>query len=116
MHPADAVSRGIVSHDVVRVHNDRGACLAGVIVTDDVKPGVVVMATGARYDPLEPGVPGTLEIHGNPNVLTHDGGTSGLAQGSCAQSARVEVSKWLAPVPAMTLHRPPSFSSIQAWE
>ena len=34
INPADAVSRGIRDGDVVRVHNSRGACLAGAIVSD----------------------------------------------------------------------------------
>ena len=64
----------------MRVFNDRGACLAARSVTEAVMPGVVVLPTGAWYDPAEPAVPGTLELHGNPNVLTLDKGSSQLAQ------------------------------------
>ena len=45
--------------------------------------GVVVMATGAWFDPRD----AALERHGNPNVLTRDEGTSRLAQGCSALSA-----------------------------
>ena len=35
-----------------------------------------------------------LEVHGNPNVLTRDAGTSKLAQGPTAHSCLVEVEKY----------------------
>ena len=38
LNPADAKARGIRDGDVVRVHNARGACLAGAIVSDTVSP------------------------------------------------------------------------------
>ena len=41
INPADAKARGISDGDVVRVHNSRGACLAGAIVSDTVSAGVV---------------------------------------------------------------------------
>ena len=40
MHPDDARRRGIKDGDIVRVHNARGACLAGAVLTDTVSPGV----------------------------------------------------------------------------
>jgi biotin/methionine sulfoxide reductase len=86
MHPADAAARGLAEGQVVRVHNARGACLAGLRLDEGVLPGVVLMATGAWFDPLEPGMPGSLCVHGNPNVLTADVGTSALGQGPSAQS------------------------------
>ena len=89
--PADAAARGIETGDLVRVFNARGACLAGAFVSDAVRPGVVQLATGAWYDPAEPGTPGTLDRHGNPNVLTLDKGSSRLAQAPSAMTACVEV-------------------------
>jgi biotin/methionine sulfoxide reductase len=91
LHPEDAGARGIADGDVVRLFNDRGACLAGARVTDAVRPGVVVLATGAWYDPEQPGVPGSLDRHGNPNVLTLDKGTSSLAQASSAGTTLIEI-------------------------
>jgi biotin/methionine sulfoxide reductase len=90
IHPADAQRRGIADGDIVRVHNARGACLAGAIVEEGVMPGVVVMSTGAWFDPGD----AALERHGNPNVLTQDVGTSQLTQGSSALSALVDVERW----------------------
>ena len=51
INPADAAPRGIGDGDVVRVFNGRGACLAGALVDAGVMAGVVVMATGAWFDP-----------------------------------------------------------------
>ena len=107
INPADAGVRDIGNGDVVRLFNDRGACLAGAVVTEDVRPGVVVMATGAWYDPLETHEPGALEKHGNPNVLTLDKGTSRLAQGCSALSALVQIEKSEGPHPAVTAFEPP---------
>ena len=91
IHPDDARARGIGDGDTVRLFNDRGQCLAGARVSDAVRPGVVVLPTGAWYDPAEPGEIGALDRHGNPNMLTHDHGTSRLAQATAAHSALVEV-------------------------
>ncbi|MEM7496585.1 MAG: molybdopterin-dependent oxidoreductase [Pseudomonadota bacterium] len=107
MHPRDAEARKLAPGDVVRVHNDRGACLAGLRVSDEVMPGVVQLSTGAWYDPETPGDPGSLCKHGNPNVLTLDKGTSRLAQGPSAHTALVEVSALDAPPPPVTAFDPP---------
>ena len=80
MHPDDARRRGIKDGDVVRVHNARGACLAGAVLTDTMSPGVAKLSCGAWYDPAG-AEDGALCAHGNANVLTHDRGTSKLSQG-----------------------------------
>ena len=102
LHPEDAAARGIVEGDIVRVFNDRGETLAGATLSDAVRPGVVRLATGAWYDPAEPGRIGTLDKHGNPNVLTIDRGTSRLAQGPIAHSALVEIERYDAEPPDIT--------------
>ena len=107
IHPEDATKRGISSGDVVRVFNERGQCLAGAVVTANIQQRAVQLATGAWYDPLEPGVPGTLEKNGNPNVLTLDKGTSKLGQGSSAHTALVEVERYEADPPPVTVFTPP---------
>ncbi|MFJ5297022.1 molybdopterin guanine dinucleotide-containing S/N-oxide reductase [Pseudomonas sp. NPDC088368] len=103
----DAQARGISEGDVVKVWNERGAFLAGVIVSDDIRPGVVQIATGAWYDPLNKAQPRCLEKHGNPNVVTEDIGSSSLSQGCAAQTASVEVEKWVGAVPEITAFEPP---------
>jgi biotin/methionine sulfoxide reductase len=107
IHPDDAARRGIRDGDVVRVFNDRGSCLAGASVTDVVRPGVVQLSTGAWYDPLDPADPDAMCVHGNPNVLTADRGTSRLAQGCSGQHALVEVEPWTGPIPPIRAYDPP---------
>jgi biotin/methionine sulfoxide reductase len=108
MHPDDAAARELRDGDVVRLFNGRGACLAGLVVTDDIRKGVIMLATGAWYDPLEPGAKGTLDIHGNPNMLTIDKGTSKLAQAPISQTALVEVEKWSDPLPDIAVFSQPA--------
>jgi biotin/methionine sulfoxide reductase len=107
IHPADASRRGIRDGDVVRVFNDRGSCLAGAVVSNAVRPGVVQLSTGAWYDPLDPADPDAMCVHGNPNVLTADRGTSRLAQACAGQHALVEVEPWTSPLPPICAYDPP---------
>ena len=88
MHPRTAATRGIEVGSVVRVFNDRGACLAGVALVDDMLEDVVILPTGAWF---EPDLNQNLELNGNPNVLTLDVGTSKLGQGCSANTCLVEV-------------------------
>ena len=107
IHTSDAAARGIAAGDVVRVFNARGACLAGAMLTDDLLAGVAVLPTGAWFDPLKRGVPGSLCVHGNPNVLTRDIGTSKLGQGPSPQSCLVEIERFDGALPPITVHHPP---------
>nr|WP_244592248.1 molybdopterin-dependent oxidoreductase [Azospirillum palustre] len=109
IHPGDAAARGIGDGDVVRVFNRRGAFLAGAVLTDGIRPGVLQIATGAWYDPVDPATDGSLDAHGNPNMVTPDTGTSALAQGCSAQSALVEVERFTAPLPPIRAFQPPRF-------
>ena len=138
LHPADAADRGIAAGDVVRVFNDRGACLAGAVLTADVRRGVVQLPTGAWYDPLpqpaespspagarhdphdpvpQPAAgrpPGaardreTLCVHGNPNALTADVPSSRLSQGCTGQHALVQVERYTGDPPPVTVTAPPT--------
>lgn len=107
IHPVDAAARNIIDGDIVRVFNARGATLAGVLITEHVRPGVIQLATGAWYDPVEPGTGNSLDKHGNPNVLTRDVGTSRLGQGPSAHSALVDVERFAGELPPVTAHKPP---------
>ena len=109
IHPDDAAARGIADGDVVRIFNERGAILAGAVITEGLLPGVIQLSTGAWYDPLEPGRIGALDKHGNPNVLTPDKGTSSLGQGPSAHSALVEMERYEEELPEITAFQPPSF-------
>ena len=110
IHPEDAAARGIRDGDVVRIFNNRGACLAGAVLSDMLRPGVVQLSTGAWYDPDDPAVDAPLCIHGNPNVLTRDQGTSRLAQGCTGQLTAVEVERFDGPLPPIKCYDPPPAS------
>ena len=107
MHPDDAVARGIHSGDIVRLFNDRGSCLAGAVVTDDVRRGVVQLSTGAWFDPDDAGAAMAMCLHGNPNMLTRDIGTSRLAQGCSGQHALVDVERYDGVAPRVKAFEPP---------
>ena len=52
-------------------------------------------------------VPGTLELAGNPNVLTRDHGTSSLAQGPSAHTCLVQVERSDVDAPRPRIYTPP---------
>ena len=105
LNPDDARARNIRDGDIVRVFNDRGACFAGAVVDPAVMPNVAAMATGAWFDPSE--IAGEPELHGNPNVLTLDIGTSRLAQGPSALTALVEIERYAAAAKPLQALTPP---------
>ncbi len=107
--PADAKARGVENGDLVEVTNSRGTCLAVVAISDDLMPGVVQLATGAWFNPVDPSQPGSLELNGNPNVLTPDHGTSRLAQGPSPNACLVEVKRYHGDVPEVTIYQPMTF-------
>ncbi len=106
LHPADAAARGLRDGDLVRIFNDRGACLAGLAVDEAVRPGVAQLSTGAWYDP-DPANPGFCR-HGNPNVLTADRPSSTLSQGCAGQLALVEIEPYRGVPPELSVTRPPA--------
>jgi biotin/methionine sulfoxide reductase len=102
MHPHDAAARGLTEGQIVRVYNARGACYAQLRLSDEIRAGVIQLATGAWYDPE-----GDTCLHGNPNALTPDKGTSKLAQGPIAHSCLVSVEATTGEIPATKAHLPP---------
>ncbi|AQA05850.1 molybdopterin oxidoreductase [Mycobacterium sp. MS1601] len=110
MNPRDAAARGLSAGDVVKVFNDRGSCLAGVVVDDAVRADVVQLSTGAWYDPLDPLDPDTMCVHGNPNALTSDLGTSSLARGCTGAHVLVQVEKFTGALPPVRAHEPPELT------
>ena len=109
LHPEDAAARGVTEGDLVRVFNDRGACLAAARLSDRIRRGVVRLSTGAWFDPADSGANRPLEKHGNPNALTLDIGASKLSQGCIAQTCLVEIERLEGPAPAVTAHDLPGF-------
>ncbi len=107
IHPQDAAARGIGGGDIVRLYNDRGACLAAAVLSEALRPGVVQLSTGAWYDPEDPGSEKPMCVHGNPNVLTRDTGTSKLAQGCTGQLTVIEIERFEGPLPPVKAFDPP---------
>src|SRR5438477_13159764 len=55
IHLRDAAARNIRDGDIVKLYNDRGACLAGAVLSEALRPGVVHLSTGAWFDAEERG-------------------------------------------------------------
>jgi trimethylamine-N-oxide reductase (cytochrome c) len=50
IHPSDAGPRGIANGDVIMIENERGAVLAGAVLTERIVPGALSIEHGARID------------------------------------------------------------------
>jgi len=94
INPADAEARGIKHHDLIRLHNDRGAVICAARVTARIMAGVVHSAeSSAEYDPL--GVPGQSPDRGGcVNVLTPKRHMTEKTTGSAPNSCLIEMEKW----------------------
>jgi biotin/methionine sulfoxide reductase len=105
----DAEQRAIKSGDLVLVHNDRGRSLAGALVTDDMMPGVVRLATGSWYDRSdeEQTNAAAFDNNANPNSLTLDRGASSFSQGCSAQTCLVEVERFVGGAPPVSVYELP---------
>ncbi|MEM6694632.1 MAG: molybdopterin-dependent oxidoreductase [Pseudomonadota bacterium] len=111
MHPDTARSRGLAEGDIVRLWNARGACLAGLRFDPAIRRDCISLATGAWYDPQQLADGTWLEVHGNPNAVTLDQGSSGLSQANIAHTCLVRIEKWDAPLPALRVNTPPPITS-----
>ena len=95
MHKVDAEARGIKNGDLVKLYNDRGAVLCVAHVTERMKPGVLMSyQAGAKYDPLEPGKPGSIDRGGRVNLLSPARMVSKNAPGMVSNSINVEIERW----------------------
>ncbi len=95
LNPADAEARGIQDGDIVMVYNDRARVLGVALVTERCRPGLIhSYQAGAKYDPLEPGVAGSIDRGGCVNLLSPSKMTSKNAYGEANMSYLVEVCKW----------------------
>ena len=106
IHPKDAAKKGIKTGDLVSVFNARGEVLAGALVTQDIKEGVVKLAEGVWYDGFDAG----LCKNGSPNVLTIDIPTSKLANGNISHTALVNIEKFTGKAPELTAFSDPKFA------
>ncbi len=92
MNINDAQARGLKSGDIVRVFNDRGQILCGVVATRRILNGVVRIAYGSSWDILEP-KPGAIDRGGNSNFLTSSRAMSAHHIGMASNSCLVEIEK-----------------------
>jgi biotin/methionine sulfoxide reductase len=110
MQTGAAQALGFAEGDVLLLDNARGGCLAGVQFDPDMRADCIVLPTGAWLDMQETPA-GRICVHGNPNVLTIDKGTSSLAQGNIAHTTVVKASKWQGALPDITVHEPPTYTA-----
>lgn len=96
---ADAESRGIRHHDLVRLHNDRGAVICAAFITDGLQPGVVhAYESSAIYAPL--GKPGASDDRGGcVNTLTSKRTQTEFTSASAPNSCLVQVELYKANAP-----------------
>jgi trimethylamine-N-oxide reductase (cytochrome c) len=87
--PVDAEARGIRNGDIVKVHNDRGIILTGAYITERVAPGSVVIAKGARVDPIAPGI----DRGGSTNLISCDKPVSKHCWGFAVTGYLIEATK-----------------------
>lgn len=106
INPWDAIERGIKEGDIVRIFNHRGSCLSAAQLDKGVRKSVLMMATGAWYDPDLEGDENCCK-HGNPNTLTKDLPTSEIGQGPGALTCLVEVELFKGVAPDVTAFVPP---------
>jgi molybdopterin guanine dinucleotide-containing S/N-oxide reductase-like protein len=91
----DAAKRGINSHDIVRLYNDRGSVLCVAVVTGRVRPGIVhSYASSALYDPLIPGDPTSIDKGGCVSILSPARMMSKNVPGMTPNSCLIEIQKW----------------------
>jgi biotin/methionine sulfoxide reductase len=68
------------------------------------------LATGAWFEPQDSADDNAICIHGNPNILTRDIGTSKLSQGSTGQIARVEIELFTGDLPPVRIFEAMTFA------
>lgn len=109
IHPDDAAERGLEDGDIALVQGPAGSLLAGVVLTEELLPGVTQMSTGAWYDPSSPEIADC--VHGNVNVLIPDRGTSSFTQATSGARVRVTVTPYRGPLPPVRAYEPPSLAA-----
>ena len=93
LHGDDAAARGLKDGDKVRLYNDRGAVGLALRVSDEVRPGVVLVP-GQRSD--------NETVAGTVNMLVSDRYTD-IGEGATYQSTFLEVEAWPTPQTATSV-------------
>ena len=94
LNARDAAERGIKEHDLVKIHNDRGAVVCAAHLTQRLPRGVVhAYESSACYEPLgEPGY--SVDRGGCINQLTPKRSIAKKVTGTAANSCLVQVVPW----------------------
>lgn len=98
--------RQIADGDLVRVWNHRGQVLAGAVVSDGIKPGVMCLHEGAWPDFATEN--GGICKNGAVNVLTKDIPSSRLGNGCAGNTALAWVEKYDGSALTLTAFDPPA--------
>ena len=106
IHPDDAQERGIQDGDTVRLWNARGQILAGAVISEGIKPGVICIHEGAWPD-LDLTADGICK-NGAVNVLTKDLPSSRLGNGCAGNTALAWLEKYNGPELTLTAFEPPA--------
>jgi trimethylamine-N-oxide reductase (cytochrome c) len=91
--PNDAKKFGVIDGEIVEVYNERGSLLAGVVVTNTIRDGVVAIEEGAWYSPEETSKNKSRCNSGQVNVLTSSRPTSQMASATSVNSTLVSIKK-----------------------
>ncbi|MCO4838933.1 MAG: molybdopterin-dependent oxidoreductase [Rhodobacteraceae bacterium] len=97
LNPNSARALNIHNGQLVRLHNERGACLAYASLSENIVENVAILATGSWLT-MRNGA-NSIELAGNPNVLTQDIPSSQYGQGCAAHSCLVTITSEMEPHP-----------------
>lgn len=92
----------------MRVFNDRGQILAGLRVTDEIRPGVVRINEGGWFDPQDARQIGSLCRYGDVNNLMTGIASSRLAQANCGHTGMVEIERYSGTLPEVQVFSQPA--------
>ena len=94
LNAEDAADRGIAKHDLIMVHNDRGAVICAALPTQRLPRGVCHgYESSAVYDPM--GEPGrSVDRGGCLNLLTPERTQTKSTHSLAGANALVEIVKW----------------------
>jgi molybdopterin guanine dinucleotide-containing S/N-oxide reductase-like protein len=95
INPDDANVRGIAEGDIIKLFNDRAEVLCIAHVTPRVRPGTMhAYEASSHYDPIDPGVSGSVDRAGCVNLLTPNRFMSKNVPGFAPNSCLIDVAKW----------------------
>ena len=103
----DAKKLGISDGDVVEVYNARGKLLAGAVVTDEIRSGVLAICEGAWYCPQNANEENSICVSGHVNVLSPSRASSSYAHAAATNSMLVGIKKAEGIIPPNRAYEPP---------